>query len=116
MGKFVLLKNIFLILFIIGVVYMFANYAEPVKNMAFGILHVPSNNVLGASSLRAGEFSQNVKSDIDKTAENLQKQILNITVGDIFGVLGRAQRIPQDIKTAGDFIKEQADNVLQSKK
>jgi hypothetical protein len=115
MRIFTVLKNLFLILLVVGVVYMFANYAEPVKNMVFGMLHIPSSTVLGASSSRAGDFSKKVGSDIGSQVNNLEKQASNIRIGDIVGVLGRAQKIPQDIKAASDFIKQQVDNVTKKK-
>jgi hypothetical protein len=109
------LKNIFLVVLIVGFVYIFSNYAEPVKNMVFGMLHIPSTSVLGASSERAGDFSKKMSSDISDQAENLKKQALNIKLGDVVNTLARAQKIPQDIKVAGDFIKEQADNFTKPK-
>ena len=115
MRIFSVLRNVFLILLIVGVVYMFANYAEPVKNMVFGVLHLPTNNVLGASSSRAGDFSKKVGSDVGAQVNNLEKQALNIKVSDILGVVGRAQKIPQDIIAAGNFIKQQAENITKKK-
>ena len=116
MSKFAVLRNLIMIIIIVGVVFMFSNYAEPVKNMVFGMLNIPNSSVLGASSQRAEEFSQKVGSDIGGHLENLQKQALNIKMGDIVNTLSRAQKIPQDLNTAREFIKEQADNVLQSTK
>ena len=95
---------------------MVSNYAEPVKNMAFGMLNMPNSSVLGASSERAEEFSQKVSSDIGNHIEILKKQALNVNLGDIINTLSRVQKIPQDVSVARDFIKEQADNVLQSTK
>jgi hypothetical protein len=115
MRIFTALRNIFLLLLIVGVVYMFANFAEPVKNMVFGMLHIPSSSVLGASSSRAGDFSKKVGSDVGAQINNLEKQASNIKIGDIVGVLGRAQKIPQDIQTATDFIKQQVDTVTKKK-
>jgi hypothetical protein len=109
------LRNIVLILLIVGVVYLFANYAEPVKNMVFGMLHIPTNNVLGASSTRAGDFSKKVGSDMGQQFNTIEKQVSNIKVGDIVGVLGRAQKIPQDIQAATDFVKQQIDTVTKKK-
>src|SRR4029078_5613456 len=103
MSKFAVLRNLLLIVVIVGVVYMFGSYAEPVKNMAFSMLHLPNNSVLGASSQRAEEFSQKVVSDIGVQAANLQKQILNIKLGDVVNTLSRAQKIPQDLNTAREF-------------
>ena len=115
MGIFKLLRNIFLIVLIVGVVYMFANYAEPVKNMVFGILHIPSSSVLGASSSRANDFSKKVGADVGAQVSNAEKQVANIKIGDIMGVLGRAEKIPQDIKAGTDFVKQQVDTVTKKK-
>jgi hypothetical protein len=115
MRIFSVLRNVFLIVLVVGVVYMFANYAEPVKTMVFSMLHIPSSSVLGASSSRAEDFSKKVGADIGVQANNLEKQALNIKVGDIVSVLGRAQKIPQDIQAAGDFIKQQVDTVTKKK-
>lgn len=112
MGKLSVFKNIFLILLLVGVVYMAANYAEPVKNMALGMINIEDNNVLGASSSRANEITGKVGSDIGKQVENLKNQAFNIKLGDIFSTLSRAQKIPQDIQAAGEFIREQADNLV----
>lgn len=110
------LKNIFLILFIIGVVFAVSQYAEPLKNKAMGILNMEDSEVLGASSSRAGEITKKVSSDIGKQLEGVQKQVLQVTLGDVVNTVSRLQKIPQDINSVHKFVQDQAENVLQSKK
>lgn len=114
MSKIAALKNIFILLFFVGIVYMVSYYAEPVKTMVLGMLNMQDESVLGASSERAKEITGKVGSDIAGFAFGIQKQALEITLGDVIGTISRAQQIPRDVQSVHEFVKEQANNVLQS--
>lgn len=116
MGKFAILKNLFLIILLVGVVWMISYYAEPVKNMALGMMNMQDNKVLGASSQRANEITGKVGSDITAQAENVKDQVFNVNLGSVFEIFSRAQKIPQDIQAAGEYIHKQADTLLNNKK
>lgn len=113
MGKLTILKNIFLVLLLVGVVWMISYYAEPVKNTALGMMKIQDNNVLGASSKRADEITGKVGSDIGAQAANIKDQVLSISLGSVLQTLSRAQKIPQDIQSAGEYIKKQADTIMK---
>lgn len=114
MGKFAVLKNIFLILILIGSVFMLSHYAEPVKNNLIATFNLQDSDVLGASSNRAEEITAKIGSDVLGYIANIQKQALEITLGDVVETVSRVQKIPHDIQFVHEFIKEQAEHVLQS--
>lgn len=114
MSKFAVLRNIFLIAMLVGVVLTITYYAEPVEKMALGVFSLEEDKVLGASSERAKEITDKVGADVAGHVAALQQQALEITLGDVFSTLLRAQQIPQDIQSVHEFVKEQANNVLQS--
>lgn len=92
---------------------MLSRYAEPVKNNLFATFNLQSD-VLGASSNRAEEITDKIGSDVLGHITNIQKQALEITLGDVVETVSRVQ-IPNDIQFVHEeFIKEQADHVLQS--
>jgi hypothetical protein len=72
-------------------------------------------DVLGARTQKAGDISKAVSSDIGDGVEAAKKQALNIKIGDIINIVSRAQKIPQDAHKVGDYVREQADNMLKSK-
>ncbi len=92
---------------------MLSRYAEPVKNNLFATFNLQSD-VLGASSNRAEEITDKIGSDVLGHIANIQKQALEITLGDVVETVSRVQKIPNDIQFVHEFIKEQADHVLQS--
>lgn len=116
MSIFTVLRNIFLIVVLVGIVLMVSHFAEPVKNMALGMINVQDENVLGASSQRAQEITGKVGEDFAKQAEAAKEQFLNIKFGDVLSILLRAQQIPQDISSIHEFVKEQSDNILSNQK
>lgn len=93
---------------------MVTHYAEPVKNIVLGMVNIQDDKVLGASSERAQEITGKVGSDVAGHLVILQRQIMALTLGDIVHTLSRAQKIPQDVQVVHAFVKEQAENVLQS--
>lgn len=115
MGKLAVLKNIILLIVLVGVVLLVSHFAEPVKTMALGMVNMQDTSVLGASSERAKEITGKVGSDLGKQFEAAKQQMLNVKVGEIVSTLSRAQRIPQDIQAAGEFLMDQADALTNKK-
>lgn len=112
MGIFTVLRNIFLIVLLLGIVFMVSRYAEPVKHMALGMVNLQDESVLGASSERAQDITEKVGSDLAAQAGTAVDQFLNIRFGDVVTVLLRVQQIPQDISSVHNFVKEQAEAIV----
>lgn len=115
MGKLAVLRNILLLIVLVGVVLMVSHFAEPVKNMTLRMFHLENASVLGASSERAKEITEKVGSDLGKQFEVAKDEVLNVKLGDIITTLSRAQRIPHDIQIAGEFLMDQADALTDKK-
>lgn len=110
------LKNISLLIALVVVVYLVANYSGSLRNQVLALLQIPGSSVKGASTERAQELSDKFKSDLRDQFVLLQEQAINLTLGDVINGLSRLQKIPQDIHSLQTFTKEQMDNMVKSKK
>lgn len=104
---FVFLKNILVIVFIVGFVFVATNYSGLLKDQI---------GVKGASTDRAKEISGQMGSDIGAQIDMVKKQVMDVKVSDLVNGLSRAQKIPEDFNKSTDYLKEQIDNVLKSRK
>lgn len=109
-------KNISLVVALVVVVYLVANYSGLVQTTLLQLLNIPGSSVKGASTQRAQELSEKFKSDLRDQFAILQEQALNLTLGDAINGIYRLQKIPKDIHTLQEFTKEQIDDMLKSKK
>lgn len=116
MGKLAVLKNIFLICALVGVVYLVGNYGEPAKNQVFAVLHLPNSSVKGTSTQRAKEITGNIQTDVNNQVNSLEKQALNLRVSDALSFFSRVSKIPQDINSVQQYLSGQVGSVLKSKK
>lgn len=115
MNIFGWIKNAFLIVILVVGVYFVANFAEPVKNQALSLAGLAEGDVKGATTQKAEEISSEIGENVNDQVATATNQALNIRIGDIVATLSRVQRIPQDVGNAGAFVKEQVDNMLQSR-
>lgn len=77
---------------------------------------IPLADVKGISTKKAASVSGAIASDVGDGVNTVKKQVLNLKISDIINVVSRAQKIPQDAHNVGDYVREQVDNVLKSKK
>lgn len=115
MGKLSLIKNIFLLLFLIVGVYFIANFGGAIQGQIFSMFNLPGGDVQGVSTKKAEEISIQIGSNVGDHVEDAKNQALNVRLGDAIATLSRLQKIPQDIGSMGAYIKEQVDNMLQSR-
>lgn len=109
------LKNVSLLAALVVVVYLVANYAGSAKTRIFSMLDIPGSSVKGASTEKAEEISEKFKSDIGEQVSLLQKQALNVTLGDAITVVSRLQKIPQDFQTLQEYTTTQLENFTRKK-
>ena len=105
-------KNLFFLFFVVGLVYVLSNYGGMVEDKVLFLTHLSKTDVQGASTQRAKEIQKQVGSDVSQQAQDLQKQAMQVKVGDILQFLGRAQRIPQDAIGIESFVQQQVNSVL----
>lgn len=115
MNIFGWIKNAFLITLLVVGVYFVANFAEPTKNQILSMVGLAESDVKGATTQKAEEISSEIGENVNDQVSTATDQALNVRIGDIVTTLSRVQKIPQDIGNAGAFVKEQIDNVLQSR-
>lgn len=77
---------------------------------------VPEEAVEGISTKRAEKISGQLAEDIGDSTQKVQKDFLEVTIGDIVTSVSRLQRIPKDIQAGKDAIQDQVTNVLESRK
>jgi len=111
-----IVKNISLILALVAVVYLVANYTGIAQTKVMDLLHISGSSVQGASTQRAQEVSEKMRSDLASLANEATGQILNIRVSDVISGASRLQKIPHDVNAVKEFAKEQLDSMLKSKK
>jgi hypothetical protein len=115
MKKLTALKNVSLILALVGVVYIVANHMSFIKDEVLSMV-IPETAVQGASTKRAEEISQKVKQDLVSQFGMVQERVLQIVIPDAIEEVSKLQKIPRDMKAIQEFSKEQIDTVLKSKK
>jgi hypothetical protein len=106
------MKNVFVILFLLLLVYGITIFAEPVRQQILQLFHMPHAKVLGTSSVNV---SERMKSDMQKQVETMQNAGLQMRVVDVLNTLSRAQKIVRDTQAVGSYIQEQVTNVTSHK-
>ena len=109
------LKNIFLILALVAIVYFVSHYGGFAQSQLFKMFNIPGSSVAGASTKRAEEISGKISSDINDQLEILKKQALNLTLGDAINGLSRLQKVQKDFNSLKDYTEKKANDVLESR-
>lgn len=115
MGKLGFFKNISVVIALVVVVYLVANYGGSLKNQIMSQLGIAGSSVKGASTSRAQEISDKFKSDLSSQADLLVNQVLNLKVSDAIDGFSRLQKIPRDAHSLQTYIQSQAATMVQSK-
>ncbi len=66
--------------------------------------------VKGISTDKFGSISGQLKSELDKSVNQAQKQLYNIKLGDVLKFLNRTQKITTDFRGFQEYIKDQVAN------
>lgn len=109
------LKNLSLLIALVAIVYLIANYSEPVKNQVLSLLNLSTSSVKGASTERAQEITEKFQSDIGTQLGVLQEEALNFTLGDAITVVSRLQKIPEDFHSIQEYTSQRIENFTQKK-
>ena len=115
MNKLGFLKNISIIIAIIAVVYIVANYSGLVKSTVMQLLNIPGSSVAGVSTKRAEEISGKISSDVQGQFGIAQEKVLSLTLSDAINSLSRLKKIQQDFNSIKDYSEEQIRNLMKVK-
>ena len=80
-------------------------YVPPVRDRFMPFLHLPSKNVLGASTIRNPLMSSvagQVQAGVNKEVQSVQKQLLNVKVSDILSGL---QKVGVNVQSLEKFVQ-----------
>jgi hypothetical protein len=113
--KFSLFKNISIILALIVVVYVVANYYGIAASSVMDLLHIPGSSVQGASTYRAQEISGDIGNDVGGQVENARSYILDVKVADAMHAVMRLQQVPKDVQNITTYTREKVEGVVQSR-
>lgn len=102
-----ILRNIIGVLLLCAIAYFVYNYYGTAQSAV---------GVKGASTEKAQEITENVKSDLDKQADQAAESASQVTVGEIVGFFGRFQKIPEDISNTRQYLEGQAENLINREK
>lgn len=72
--------------------------------------------VKGASTEKAQEITESVKSDLDQQADKAAESASQVTVGEIVGFFARFQKIPEDISNVRQYLESQTENLMNREK
>lgn len=115
MKKFTFFKNISLIVALVAIVYFVSHYAGFAQSELMKMFNIPGSSVAGASTKKAEEISEKIKSDVEGQLGILQKQALSLTIGDAINSLSRLQKVQKDFNSLKDYTEEKVNDVLESK-
>lgn len=116
-----ILSNIFVIVFLLGLVLVATIYTDSIKKIAFDVLHIKSDKVLGMKVFgdtidpekKQQEVSEMVKGVVNQQVELAKQQLLNIKIGDILTTLQQSKKIVHDVGVAGEFVQQQIKSVQE---
>lgn len=104
--------GVFLLVF--GFLYWRDNGQWP--EIVLPAVSVPEADVQGIATDRANEISGELFSDLSDAGETVQKDVFEVTIGDIFSSVLRLQQVPADIQNTRDSFSDYVGSVLESRK
>jgi len=110
------IKNISLISALVLIIYFASYYSGFIKSEAMKLFKIPGSSVQGASTKKAEDVSEKIKSDIQDQLKILQKQVLNLTLGDAINSFSRLEKIQHDYNSLKNYSEEKINDMLKSKK
>ena len=115
MSKFSLFKNISILLALVIVVYVVANYYGMATGSVMELFHLPGSNVQGASTQRAQEISGDIGNDVGGQVEHARSYVLDVKVADALTAVMRLQQVPKDVQNITSYTREKVEGMLQSR-
>lgn len=104
--------KLFVIIFLLGIVYVATRFAEPVRNNVQAAL-----KVLGANSVRKNVESptlpKDLKKDVGEQVEHAKKEVTSLSIDDFLSSLSRLKKITNDLSIVKDGIIEQVQGFLK---
>lgn len=101
------LRSLVAVVILGAIVYGVYNYYGMAQNAV---------GVKGASTQKAQEITESVKSDLDQQADKAAESASQVTVGEIVGYFARFQKIPEDISNARSYLESQTENLINKGK
>lgn len=81
--------------------------------------YLPQNasvpDVKGIGTEKAQDVTGQLKNDIDEGVKKVQGEALNLKVSDIMNIVSRGQKIAEDFRGFQEYIKAQAEGILNNK-
>jgi ABC-type bacteriocin/lantibiotic exporter with double-glycine peptidase domain len=112
--KFIRLCLIFIL--IGGGIIIYKQPAIREKIMTATHIFTPSlPAVKGINTNKAGDISNQLKSDVNNTINQAEKQALNIKVSDLLSFFNRTQKIANDLRSFQEYVKKEVANLGKKK-
>lgn len=115
MSKFGFFKNLSIILALIVVVYVVANYSGIATSSVMQMFNISGSSVQGASTEKAQEVSENIGSDVGNQVENARSYVLDVKLVDAFNGVMRLQQVPKDVQNITTYTREKVEGMVQSR-
>ncbi|HUD44307.1 MAG TPA: hypothetical protein VMR41_02060 [Patescibacteria group bacterium] len=96
---FAFLKNLLIIVFLLGLVVFATFYSDSIKSFVFKQLQSSGAKVLGASTngIPNSSLSKEVNKEVNSTAVSVRNQVMQIKIGDIVNSFSQTQKIVHDV-------------------
>ena len=101
------LRNLIAVIVLIGVVYAVTNYSDVIQQET-GIKILGSDKGKGIAGQVLGDATSQVNT--------VKNQAMHVNVSDVMDYLSRFKRVPQDITSVKDFIRQQVSSISGQKK
>lgn len=98
-----LFRTLIAVVLLGAIAYLVYNYYGVVQNAV---------GVKGASTQKAQEVTESVKSDLNQQADKAAESASQVTVGEIVGFFTRFQKIPEDVSNARSYLESQAESLM----
>ena len=114
--KIVSLLIIFIGVFLLVFGFLYWRDNGQLPETALPAVSIPETDVQGVATDRASEISGELFSDISDAGETVQKDVFDVTIGDIFSSVLRLQQVPTDIQNTRDSVTDYVGGMLESRK
>lgn len=107
MPKITLLFNLFVILLILGLVYVVTLYGKPIRSM----IQTTKTAVAGVSTSTSREDLQNtlphdLQADVKTNVAQVKENVAAVSLGEIFSFFQRTGKIIDDLHSLQNTVKE----------
>jgi len=109
---FGLLKNLLIVVFLIGALYAVTLFSSDVKKQA----DTQFAKVLGAKSMRLksdNPLPEELKKDAEEQLGDAKEKAMHVDLSDIFRTVNRLQKIPKDMQQLTTDVKNGIESVIK---